>query len=238
MPLDVAGTGTILLIGGGETVQGEVWLENNTGAEVKIESAELTVQVGAVSQTGSIPLPDSEVIADQSFRRLSVGFGMEPFTAPGDYVAHVDLVTSIGLQTIPASLVVLANAQVAVLPEQPVFTQVVPPTTITTSVIVRNVGNVPVTVDAVADEPVFEVVAGQRLLGVGAGGIVQVQPATSLAPTGQQLTFTLATTPTIAPAAWAKIGVDVAVPAALGTGSHFRALPRIVNDRFSIDLVT
>ena len=180
MPLDVAGTGTVLLVGGGETAQGEAWLENNTGGDVKIEKAELSIQVAAVEQTGQIPLPPDETIADKSFRRLSISFGMEPFTAPGQYAAHLDLTTSIGVQVIPASLVVLTNEQVAVLPEQPVFTGVVPPSTITTAVIVRNVGNASVTVDSIADEPLFEVVAGQRLLGVGAGGVVQVQPASSL----------------------------------------------------------
>ena len=180
MPLDVAGTGTILLVGGGETAQGEVWLENNTGGEVKIEDVHLTVTVGGADQTGRIPLPADEVIANQSFRRLSISFGMEPFTAPGEYAARVDLDTSVGAQSIPAVLVVVANAQLAVLCEQPVFTKVVPPTTLATAVIVRNLGNVAVDVDAIVDEPLFEVAAGQRLIGVGAGGVVQVQPDVQL----------------------------------------------------------
>jgi hypothetical protein len=238
MPLDVAGTGTILLVGGGETAQGEVWLENNTGAEVKVEDAHLTITVGGVQQTGRIPIPADEVIGKQSFRRLSIALGMEPFTAPGEYVAQVDLDTSIGPQTIPALLIVLANAQVAVLCEQPVFTGVVPPATLSTAVIVRNVGNVAFDVDTIVDEPLFEVVAGQRLLGVGAGGVVQVQPASSLVATTHELTFTLGSTPTIAPAEWAKVGVDIGVPAGLPKELHVRALPRLGNDRFSIDLVT
>ena len=238
MPLDVAGSPTVLLVGGGETAQGEIWLENNTGGDVKIDAATLSVMVGGVDQTGPIPLPADASLAAKSFKRLSIGFGMEPFTAPGQYAAHVDLTTSIGNQTIPATLVVLANAQVAVLPEQPVFSGVLPASTITTAVIVRNVGNVAVTVASVPDEPLFEVVAGQRLLGVGAGGIVQVQPASSLAPLALDLTFTLAATPTIGPAEWARIGIDILVPAGLGLGQHVRALPRIVNDRFNIDLLT
>jgi|1186.fasta_scaffold08152_3 hypothetical protein len=238
MPLKVAGTGTILLVGGGETAQGEVWLENDTGGDVKIDRADLSIQVGAVEQHGSIPLPADEGIKHNSYRRLSISLGMEPFTAPGEYVARVDLTTSIGAQSIPALLVVIANAQVAVIAEQPVFTQVVPPTTIATAVVVRNVGNVPVHIDAVPDEPLFDVVAGQRLLGIGAGGVVQVQPASSLVATAHELSFTLGATPTIAPGGWAKIGIDIAVPAGVGTGAHVRALPRIANDRFSIDLVT
>jgi hypothetical protein len=238
VPLTVAGSPTLLLVGGGETAKGEVWLENTTGAEVKITNATLTVHVGGVDQHGPIPLPSDASLPDNSFKRLSIGFGMEPFTAPGPYVAHVDLETSIGNQTIPATLIVLANAQVAVLPEQPVFAGVVPGSTITTAAIVRNVGNVAVTVASMADEPLFEVVAGQRLLGVGTGGIVQVQPATSLAPLALDLKFTLGATPTIVPAGWERIAIDVLVPAGLGTGQHVRALPRIVNDRFNIDLLT
>jgi hypothetical protein len=238
VPLDVAGSPTVLLVGGGETAKGDVWLENNTGGDVKIDSALLTVQVAGVDQTGPIPLPSDASIANNSFKRMSIGFGMEPFTAPGQYVARVDLQTSIGNQTIPATLIVLANAQVAVLPEQPVFVGVVPGSTITTAAIVRNVGNVNVTVASVPDEPLFEVVAGQRLLGVGAGGVVQVQPANSLVPLALDLTFTLATTPTIAPAGWARIGIDVSVPVGVSTGQHLRALPRIVNDRFNLDLLT
>ncbi len=238
MPLDVAGSGTALLLGGGATVQGEIWLQNNTGAEVKIDTATLSVQVGAVTQTGPIPLPQDALIGPGSFKRLSIGFGMEPFTAPGDYTASVTLDTSIGTQIIPTTLSVLSNAQLAVLPEQTVFTGVVPGTTITTAVIIRNVGNVAVTLTAVPDEPLLEVVTGQRLLGVDGGGTVLVQPATNLAPLADLLSFTLAATPTIAVADWAKVGIDIAVPAGVSTDKHLRALPRIVNDRFSVDLLT
>ena len=238
MPLDVAGSGTALLLGGGTTAQGEIWLENNTGAEVTIDKAELTVQVGAGSQTGPIPLPQDASIGAQSFKRLAIGFGMEPSTAPGEYPASVDLVTSIGSQTIAAMLIVLANPQVVVLPEQTVFTGVVAGSTISTALIVRNVGNVAVTVSSVPDEPLFEIGVGQRLLGVDATGDVTVQPAIDLAELPQKLSFTLASTPTVAAAGWAKIGVDIAVPAGLSSGKHLRALPRIVNDRCSIDLLT
>jgi hypothetical protein len=106
-----------------------------------------------------------------------------------------------------------------------------------TAAIVRNVGNIAVTVASMADEPLFESWR-PRLLGVGTGGIVQVQPATSLAPLALDLKFTLAATPTIVPAGWERIGIDVLVPAGLSTGQHVRALPRIVNDRFNIDLLT
>jgi hypothetical protein len=237
--LDVAGSGNALLLGGGSTVQGEIWLQNNTGVEVKIHSATLTVDVGGVPQQGPIPLPQDEPIAKQSFRRLAIGFGMEPFTAPGEYTASVELEFADGTtQTIPATLVVVANAQLAVLPEQTVFTGVSSPSTITTAAIVRNVGNVAVAVSSMPDEPLLEVGAGQRVLGVDGTGTVLVQPATDLTPLSQTLSFTLGATPTVAPAEWNKIAIDIAVPAGLTAGRHLRALPRIVNDRLSIDLLT
>jgi hypothetical protein len=239
VPLDVAGSGTALLLGGGSTVQGEIWLQNNSGAEVKIHGATLTVDVGGVSQQGPIPLPQDETIATQSFRRLAIGFGMEPFTAPGEYTASVELDFADGTsQTIPATLVVVANAQVAVLPEQTVFTDVVSPSTISTAAIVRNVGNVPLTVSSITDEPLLDIGASQRLLGVDGTGSVVVQPATDLTPLPETLSFTLGATPTIGPAEWNKIDIDIAVPIGLSAGRHLRALPRIVNDRFSIDLLT
>lgn len=239
MALDVAGSSTALLLAGGSTVQGEIWLQNNTATEVKIHNATLSVQVGAVTQSGAIPLPEDVPIASGSFRRLSIGFGMEPSTAPGEYTASVELeFPDLTTQTIPAVLIVVANPQVAVLAEQTVFTGVASPSTITTAVIVRNVGNVAVTVASVPDEHLLEVGAAQRLLDVDATGTVVVQPATDLASLAQTVSFTLAATPTLAPAEWAKVGVDIAVPAGLSTGKHLRALPRIVNDRCSIDLLT
>ena len=66
----------------------------------------------------------------------------------------------------------------------------------------------------------------------------RVQPATDLTSLAQIASFTLASTPTIPPAGWAKVDVDIAVPAGLSAGRHLRVLPRIVNDRCSIDLLT
>ena len=240
VPLDVAGSPTALLLGGGETVKGEIWLQNNTGRRGQDRHRDA---VGP----GRRRRPDTgrsrcrrtrrsgRRLVQTTVDRLRDGAVHRPW----DYTAQVDARYLDRHPDHSRDAHRPSNAQVAVLPEQPVFAGVVPGSTITTAAIIRNVGNVAVTVASVPDEPLFEVVAGQRLLGVDGGGIVHVQPATNLAPLALDLLkFTLAATPTIAPADWAKVGIDIAVPAGLSTGQHLRALPRIVNDRFNIDLLT
>ena len=113
--------------------------------------------------------------------RSASGWSRSP--PPGEYVAHVDLATSIGTQTIPATLGRPRQRAGRGPPGAARVHRVScpaprsrPRSSFATSAMS------PSRSTSVPDEPLFDVVAGQRLLGVGAGGIVQVQPATSLAP--------------------------------------------------------
>ena len=240
MPLDVAGSPTVLLVGGGETAQGEVWLENNTGGDVKIEQARRSRSRSPPSSRPARyrchPMRRSPTSRSSGCRSAS---GWSPSPHPGQYVAHVDLTTSIGIQTIPASLVVLAERAGGRPPGAAGVQRgwcrrrrSRPPSSFATS--------------ATSRSPSRRLPTNRSSKSSRASGCSASAPAgssrCSRRPTSLRspldLTFTLAATPTIGPAEWARIGIDILVPAGLGTGRHVRALPRIVNDRFNIDLLT
>ena len=229
MPLDVAGTATILLVGGGETAQGRGVARKQHGRRGQDRGRATSRSLSAAPiRPVRIPLPADEVLATSRFGDCRSAFGMEPFTAPGEYAAHVDLDTSVGAQSIPAVLVVVANAQVAVLCEQPVFTRSSRPTTrsrprpsFATSATSPSLST------PIADEPLFEVAAGptpaRRRRGRHRPGATRVQPGRDRArcspsrspphrrsnrPRGRRSASTSAFRP------------------ALDLGLHVRALPR------------
>ena len=240
MPLDVAGTGTILLVGGGETARGEVWLENNTGGEVKIEQRDLTVTVSGVDQTGPHPAAADEVIADNSFRRLAIGVRDGAVHRTGRIRGarrsrHLD-------RDPDHSRVVGRPGERAgrrPLPSSRCSPRWSRPTTITTAVIVRNVGNVAVTIDAGRRRTAVRSrrgpTAARRRRGRCRPGATGVQPRRDRA---HALRSRWPRHRRSRPPGGRRSGSTSRFRSALGTGGHVRALPRIVNDRFSIDLVT
>ena len=240
MALDVVGGTPVLLTGAGEVARGEIWLSNSGAEPVTMTSATLTVDVPpAAPESGPIPIPEDAVIGVGEFKRLSIQFGMPPFTPGGTYTAHIDVgLVPGGVQVIPASFIVLSSSNVALAPNRPVFTGVNPGSTFSATVIVRNVGNVAVTVGPIPDEPLFEIVADERVLQFGLGGSVEVRPDTAIAPTPDTLTFVTPPIPPVPPGGWSEVTFDVVVPATVSLNRHLRALPRIVNERFPLDLLT
>ena len=83
--------------------------------------------------------------------------GLKPFVAPGSYGAQIDLGTSTGPQSISATFVVLSRLAVGLAPSSSVFTGIAASTAVNGTVLVRNKGNVAVTVGAIPDAALFEV---------------------------------------------------------------------------------
>ena len=235
-PLDVVGTTPVLIVGTGDVVRGELWLSNPGAADLKLTGATITVTLPTGAEAGPIPLPPDVVIPALGVRRMIVEMGMQPLTPPDTYPAVLDLVTSAGNQGIPASMVVTAVSAPVIVPDRVIFDGVAASDVVSGSVVVRNDGNVPITVGPMADEPLLEVRAHPRVLAVGTGGALVVEPAVGLAPTGTA-TFTN-DTPTIAPGGWAAVAFQLTAPATLATNAHLRALPRIGTERFAVDLLT
>ena len=235
-PLDVVGTTPVLIVGTREVVHGELWLSNPGAADVKLTGAAITVTMPTGAEAGPIPLPPDVVVPANGVRRMIVEMGMQPLTAPGTYPAVLDLTTSAGDQGIPASMVVTAVHAPVIVPDRLIFTGVAASAVVDGAVVVRNEGNVAITVGPIADEPLLEVRAHPRVLAVGTGGAMVVEPAVGLAPTGTA-TFTNAT-PTIPPGGWAEVAISLTAPATLASNAHLRALPRIGTERFAVDLLT
>jgi hypothetical protein len=235
-PLDVAGTSPILVVGEGEQAQGEVWLSNSSGGPITMSSATISVTLPTGAESAAIQLPPDASVPANASRRLMIGLGLDPLTAPGAYAGSVALATSAGAQTIAATLVVAAVVLPLLVPARFVFAGVKAGATVSATVVVRNKGNVPIAVGPIPEEPLLELRAHPRAVGVSPLGVVAVEPALGLAPVGT-VSFTN-NKPTIAPGNWAAVDFKLKAPAALAKNAHLRALPRIANDRFSVDLLT
>jgi len=232
--LTVDFTVPILLFGELDKVEGEVWLTNNTGSEITITGAQLTVSF-PTPETGAIPLPDNTPVPVGATKRLFVRSSMSVYTPGGTYSGQIDLTTSAGGQSIPATVVIADTFVVALAPSVLTFTAVKKSSTLTGSVIVLNRGNTPVPVGKIPDETMLEVVTIPRVVEVS-GATLSVEPAPGLA-TGGKVTFTNPT-PTLAPGTWASVDVKLKMPATLTANRHFRVLPRIATQRFVVDLLT
>ena len=235
--LVVEGTVPVLLVCADNQVQSEIWLTNPTPGDIKVDSATLSVTFLTGTETGAIQLPADAAIPADSTRRFAVAMGLKPFVAPGSYGAQIDLGTSAGPQSIPATFVVLSRLAVGLAPSNSVFTGIAASTAVSGTVLVRNKGNVAVTVGAIPDAALFEVTAAPRVLGVDGSGAVSVEPAAGLAPLPGTVTFTNST-PTIPVGGWADVTYQFTTPAGLAPDLHVRVLPRIATERFAIDLLT
>ncbi|MDQ6947659.1 MAG: hypothetical protein M3256_15670 [Actinomycetota bacterium] len=231
------GTTPVLLVGEGVKVEGEIWLTNPTGSTIVLTAASLSVTLTSGTETGTIQLAPETSIPSGGTKRLLINTGMQPFTPGGSYSATIDLTTSAGVQSIPATFFVVTVLRVGLVADRQVFTGVTAGGKVNGSVVVLNKGNVPVTVGAIADEPLLEVGTTARVLGVGAGGVVAVQPAAGLVPLAGKATFTNAT-PVIPVGGWANVTFQLTAPAGLGSNLHVRVLPRIATERFAVDLLT
>ena len=236
-PLDIVGTTPILVVGTGEVVRGDLWLSNPTGADVKLTGAKITVTLPSGPEAGDIPLPPEVVVPANGVRRMIVEMGMQPLTAPGSYGAKLLLeMPDNTTQTFDASLVVTQVVAPVIVPDRLLFTGVAASAVVNGSVVVRNEGNVAIVVGPIADEPLLELRAHPRVLAIGTGGAMVVEPALGLAPTGTA-TFTNST-PTIPPGGWSPVTFQLTAPATLASNAHLRALPRIGTERFAVDLLT
>ena len=234
-PLTVVGSTPILLFGELDQMQGEVWLANPTASDIGVSDGSILVNF-ATPETGTIAFPNGAAVPAGATRRLGLNLAIRPDTSPGLYAATISLNTSAGVETIPASAVVATVYLPALGPTKVTFSGVAPSSTVDGNLVVRNRGNVPITVNGIPDETLVEVVVIPRALEVDAAGAASVTPAPGPSA-GGTVTFTNAT-PTIAPGDWADVDFHLATPASLVANRHFRVLPRIGNQRFVIDLLT
>jgi hypothetical protein len=237
--LSVLTTPPVLIFGTANEAAGEVWLGNSTNAKLTIESAQLTVNFPAPdgTQSGTIALPPDPVVAPGATKRLTIHAGLSLFTAPGSHTAKIDLrTTESGAQSINATMKVARSAVVKIADPPILFTGVVANTTYSGEVVVLNRGNSQFTVGDIPDEAALEVVATPRVLSVATTGSVSVEPALGFTP-GPTISFTN-NKPTIDPGNWAAVQFQLTTPAAVTADRHFRVLPRVLTERFVIDLLT
>jgi hypothetical protein len=235
MALTVNSPVPILLFGERDQMQGEVWLANSAGSSVDLIGGSLQVNF-AVPETGPITFPSGAAIPPNAARRLALNLAISPSTPAGVYGATVTIVTAAGSQAVAAQAIVAGTVVPALGPAKFTFTGVTAATTFNGTIIVRNRGNTPFTVNQIPDENLAEVVVAPQVLEVGAGGAVLVEPAPA-ATAGGTVAFTNPT-PTLNPGEWAQVDFQLTTPAALAADRHFRVMPRIITERFVVDLLT
>ena len=234
MSLQLKTSTPILIFGKLDGAEGEVWLENTSGTDIKVDKADVTVTVNGVMEQGTIVFAD-ETIADHSIKRLVFRFGLNPFVAPGTYPGQVVLATSAGPLHVDASLIVAQIFVLELAETSLVLAGVTSNTTHQAAVVAMNRGNVPVTVGQIPDETVFELATEPRVLTAEVGGNISVTPGPAVAPAGT-VKFTNVK-PTIGPGDWSLVTFEIETPS-LNTDGHFRVMPRIATQRFVVDLLT
>jgi hypothetical protein len=235
MPLTVESPVPILLFGERDQMQGEIWLSNSTPSDIGLNGGTVLVNF-PTPESGTITLPSNSAVPANSIRRLGLNMSISPVTPPGVYTATVSLDTAVGPLSASATAIVAGALVPALGPAKFTFTGVTPSSTHTATIVVRNRGNTPFTVNPIPDETLAEVVVAPRTLEVGAAGAVTVEPAPAATPAGS-VTFTNPT-PTINPGDWAQVDILITAPASMTADRHFRVIPRIVTERFIIDLLT
>ncbi|HET8589844.1 MAG TPA: hypothetical protein VFM01_09440 [Nakamurella sp.] len=233
-PLTVDIAEPVLIYGERDRVAGEVWLTNNSGADITVNGASLTVDF-PTPETGAIPLPNNTAIAVGASRRLAIQSGMPVFTPGGTYNASIDLETTAGPQSIAASVFIADTYLAEVVPTVMTFTGVTKSATLAGTVLVVNRGNTPIDVGAIPDETLLEMVTIPRVVEISAATL-SVQPAPAMV-TGGTVTFSNPVT-VVAPGTWRPVPVKLTMPATITANRHFRVLPRIATQRFVVDLLT
>jgi hypothetical protein len=235
MPLTVESPVPILLFGERDQMQGEIWLSNSTPSDIGLNGGTVLVNFGT-PESGAITLPSNTAVPANTTRRLALNMAISPVTPPGVYTATVSLDTAVGPLNTAATAIVAGAVVPALGPAKFTFTGVAPSSVHTATIVVRNRGNTSFTVNAIPDETLVEVVVAPRVLEVGTTGAVTVEPAPGVTPSGL-VTFTNPT-PTINPGDWAQVDVQITAPASMTADRHFRVMPRIVTERFIVDLLT
>lgn len=233
-PLTVDISEPILIYGERDRAAGEVWLTNGLGEDVTINRASLTVAF-PTPETSVVPLPDGAVITAGASRRLAVQSGMPMFTPGGIYGASIDLETSAGPQSIAASVVIADTYLLELAPTVLTFTGITKSATVTGTVFVVNRGNTPITVGAIPDETMLEMVTIPRVVEVS-GATLSVQPGPVMV-SGGTVTFSNPVT-IVAPREWKPVTIKLTMPATIVANRYFRVLPRIATQRFVVDLLT
>ena len=190
----------------------------------------------AVPETGAISFPASAEVPAGATRRLGLTMTLQPFTVPGFYPATITIQTNTGPETIPATAVVASVFLPMLAPATITFTDVTPATTLDSSLIVRNRGQHP---DRGEQH-------SRRDPGRGRDPAPRAQirywrkcvrRSSARLIDGVAVTFTN-NTPTISPGDWAQVEFHLTTRATLAADRHFRILPRIVNERFVVNLLT
>jgi hypothetical protein len=235
MPLTVGSPVPILLFGERDQMQGEIWLSNSTPSDIGLNGGSVLVNF-PTPESGAISLPSSTTVPANSTRRLALNMSISPVTPAGVYTGTVSLDTAVGPLSAPVTAVVASALVPALGPAKFTFTGVTASSIHNATIVLRNRGNTPFTVNPIPDETLVEIVVAPRVLEVAGTGAVTVEPAPAATPAGS-VTFSNPT-PTINPGDWAQVDFQITAPATVTADRHFRVMPRIVTERFIVDLLT
>jgi hypothetical protein len=224
----------IVFAGEPTSLQADLWLHNEGKEDLLLQHARL-ISPALQRHTerpdvARISVP--RVLAARQRKLLSATFNIDPSIPPGSYEAEIRLEGSDGGQSFPARVIVTQNYQLSLDPEEFVFTAN-GATSISSELLVRNEGNVPVEVTPMGE---CELKDPER---------PEPCPCCSAAEESKQkeedkfgfLRITNAAD-VIQPGTWTAIKFTLHLPDSLPANAHLRARPRVGNERFNIDILT
>jgi hypothetical protein len=172
------------------------------------------------------------VLRAQQRKLLSVIFDVDPSIPPGSYDAEIRLEGSDGSQSFPARVIVIQNYQISLDPEQFVF-ETGAATSISSVLLVRNEGNVPVEVTPMGECELKDPERPEPCLSRSA--VVELKEKEEDWFGVLRITNTEVV---VQPGTWAAVKFTLHLPDSLPANAHLRARPRVGNERFNIDILT
>jgi hypothetical protein len=226
----------IVLAGEPASLQADIWLHNDGKEDLllrraKVISPELQ-RYTKQPEVARISVP--RVLGAQQRKLLSVNIDIDPSIPPGSYDAEIRLEGSDSSQGFPARLIVTQNYQLSLDPEEFVFATGAA-TSISSELLVRNEGNVPVEVTPMGECQLKDPERRESCLSRSAAEELKEKKEEEDWFGVLRITNTEVV---VQPGTWAAVKFTLHLPDSLPANAHLRARPRVGNERFNIDLLT
>jgi hypothetical protein len=225
-------------------VNADLWLENRSSESVKLESATLLLPSALSDETDADQLEPTiefpEEVPAHSRVPLSAAFNIGPTTPPGTYTGEIKVHSSQGTTRFEVAILVIQSYELSLDPEHFVFSHS-DAEDLSSHLVVRNEGNVPIEVARLGDFPLRD-----------PWHAVYCDPATD--PESELRTkyselvavededygsLTIENDHTvIAPGNWSVVHFAIKLPRELPANAHLRAAPRVGTERFLVDILT
>jgi hypothetical protein len=221
----------IVFVGEPSKLHGELWLENEEKEDIAFRRG--VIHASSIQGTGGraelARLPVPAVLRAHERKLLEVSFEIDKATVPGTYDAAILLESDTGHKKFPAKIIVFQLYKVSFDPAKYVITAS-SGSSVPGEVMVWNRGNVSVQVVPMGEFVLKDPTRPECCCEKGEEEDADDNEFGSIVLTNDRLT--------IEPGNSSLVKYTIKVPESLPANSHLRAMPRIGNARFQIDIIT